>query len=123
MDTKAKAYTLISTDNTLLTLLGGLEHIEEIYPKSFESLPMLTYTESNKRVVSWFDNMPMQYESTMQFDIWSYTGTSEIEERLEALFAGELYTLDFSQDVPNTDDAIKHRVMRFRRAFVPDDLD
>ncbi len=123
MDTKAKAYTLISTDSSLLTLLGGIEHIEEIYPKSFESLPMLTFTETNKRVVSWFDNMPMQYESTMQFDIWSYTGTSEIEEAIESLFIGVLYNLDFSQDVPNTDDSIKHRVMRFRRAFVPDDLD
>ncbi len=123
MDTKAKAWTLLSTDVALLALIGGIDHLEEIYPKSFEALPIVTYTETNKRTVTWYDNRPKAYESTIQIDVWSYTNTSAIEEELENLFGGVLYSLDFSQDVPNTDDSIKHRVMRFRRAFTPDDLD
>lgn len=123
MDTKAKAWQLLSNDSTLLSLIGGIDHLEEIYPKSFESLPVVTYTEANKRTVTWYDNRPKAHESTIQIDVWSYSNTSTIEEEIENLFAGALYSLDFSQDVPNTDDSIKHRVMRFRRAFTPDDLD
>lgn len=117
LDTKLHAY------NLLTTAIGSSATVAYQYPQDFTTLPVVSYSEVNCRMVKWFDNAPYAYESTIQIDVWANTSTTALAKLIDTAFAGDFYTLDFSSDLPDPDVRIFHRVLRYRRAFTADDLD
>lgn len=117
LDTKIHAY------NLLASAIGANATVLYNYPNDFNALPVVTYLETNCRMVRWFDNAPYAYESTIQVDVWANVSTTALVKLIDTAFAADYYTLDFSSDVPEPDVKIFHRVLRYRRAFTADDLD
>lgn len=123
LDTKKYFYNLLMNNAALVTALGTDARILDAYPDSFTTFPVLAYSEINSRNLEFFDNVALSDEVTFQVDLFHTASTTAIAKLINSILEPLLFTRDFSQDVPNTDSKIYHRVMRYRRAFTADDLD
>jgi len=123
LDVKKFVYDSLKADTALVAALGSNTKIQYFYPNSFNTLPIITYQETNNRNADFFDNKPFSDESTIQIDVWTNVSTTAIAKLVDSVMQNLLFTRDFSSDVPNPDEKIFHRVMRYRRTFTADDLD
>lgn len=123
LDSKAWVYGLLKNNTALTTALGSSDRIQYMYPNTFNTLPVVTYQEINNRNVEFYDNAAFADEITIQVGVWANTSTTALAKLVDAVFAANLFTRDFSSDVPEPDAKIYHRVMRFHRVINADDLD
>ncbi len=117
-------YTYISTDSTLLGLLGGSSGDTHIYPASsnqFETFPCITYEE----VVSETLNIPHNGEmTTVEFHIFARTSRVDLENiytRLNNLLNYYYSTTNIfwvrkimGMNMAETDRQLFHKVTRYK---------
>jgi len=124
----AKSYVRagLVADAAIIAAVGSSERIIFEYPQTFESLPLITYTEVDQHDGDTADNQPYAWRVIMQVDVWvdRASGTTTtlsglVADRMQALG----FSLSYSSDVPDPDERILHKVLRFAGAFMPDDLD
>ena len=123
LDTKAFVYGILRNDSALVAALGSNTKIQYAYPNDFNTLPIITYLESNNRMTEWYDDTPAAEESTITVDVWANVSTSALSKLVDAALAAVLYTREFAADVPDPDAKIFHKSLRYRRTFTADDLD
>lgn len=105
--------------NTLVALksqqgFSGLE-VYQTQPEIFNSLPAITFYVGNNAVESDLANDIQYQDITIIIDIWGRTSSecSNILSIVENTMRANLYSLDYSADVPNADDNVKHINCRF----------
>jgi len=123
LDTKSFVYGILKNDPALVAALGSSTKIQYAYPNDFNTLPIITYLESNNRMTEWYDDNPAAEESTITVDVWANVSTSALSKLVDAALAAVLYTREFAADVPDPDAKIFHKSLRYRRTFTADDLD
>lgn len=126
MEVKAKVYTALKNDSALVTLLGSANQIVFYYPNDFKALPVVCYREDNQtdEDQGYWDNAPHSVESAIQIDIYTAhnTSTTAISKAVDNVMHGLLFNVDFSGDLYEKDEKIQHRVIRYRRSFIAEDL-
>lgn len=126
MEVKAKVYTSLKNDAALVALLGSTNQIVFYYPNSFTTLPIVCYQELNQsdEDQGYWDNAPHSVESNIQIDVYTVHGTSTtaICKAVDSVMHGLLFNVDFSGDLYEKDEKIQHRVIRYRRSFIAEDL-
>jgi len=122
---KTFLYNLLSTDATILSLVGTVDHIYFGYPNSFSELPALAYNEDNQVATFWNDNLPQDAQSSITIDVYTLqdVSTSPLVTAVESALLANLYTITFSSDVYDPDLKIQHRAIKANRKFTADDLD
>lgn len=80
-------YTLLSTDASFLTLIGGVNHLCEGWADSFKDLPMVTYEEIDNQATNFADNKEIGSAVVFKFEIFSNSSVqiTNILTRLDAL--------------------------------------
>lgn len=107
----------------IYTYLIALESDEEIQgikvyqnqPDVFTELPVVTFYVANNSVETDLSNNIAYQDVTIIIDIWTRTSSEggKILNKVEQIMRNNLYTLEFSSDIPNTDQAVKHINCRF----------
>lgn len=109
-------------DSTFTTAIGGTSHFFYGYPNSFSTLPVVAYFESGHSTIGYFDDASTAIESALTFDIYTNTSTSTVFDALASVMAANLFNLDFSTDLYETDAKMHHKTARFRRTVRSEDL-
>jgi len=123
LDTKVYVYNALKNNTALVTALGSSSRIQYMYPNDFNTLPIITYQETNNRNIEFYDDAPSADESTIEIHVWTNVSTSAISKLVDTVMTGILYARDFSADVPDPDTKIFHKVLRYRRSITADELD
>ena len=110
-------------DSALVALLGSADQIMFGYPRSFEVLPIVTFSEMNQPHATYDDDAPITVESYVQIDVWTDdSGTTAIAQAIDALMQTLLFNCEYSSDVPEPDTLFRHRAMRYRRIVSEEDV-
>ena len=121
-DTETLIYTALSTDAALLALVGTTEHISSAFPEKVTIWPYIVYRELNQRDSEFGDNLPIANDSTMVVDVFVkdadvYPYAKAVADIFRALF----WTCEYSENTPDPDVRVQHRVMRFNRLLFAGD--
>jgi len=119
---KKWVYEKLTEDTALVAALGGKERIQFQYPDTFNTMPVLTYSEVANNNQSYFDNKSLGDLVTIQIDLWATNTTSTLKELVDDVLSVLLFNRDYCADVPNIDDNLHHTVMRYSRLITADDL-
>lgn len=121
---KAWVYGKLTGYAPLTTALGSPSKIVEGYPDVFTIMPLVCYQEISQDQNANYDNAGKSYESTVQVDVWTAlnSSTTDIASIVADLLEGLLFNLDMAGDIPEPGAKLRHKVMRFRRSLVADDL-
>jgi hypothetical protein len=116
---KVFLYNILSTDVTILSLVGSVDRIYFGYPDSFEKVPVIAYIEDNAPPADWADNMPYSKESQVTIDIYTAKNisTTALVDAVEQALLKNLYGITFSGDVPEPNIKLQHRVIKAVRKF------
>lgn len=99
-------------DQVSAALLKVNSNVTDVYPKDWENLPVIQYTEEDNSVYERTDNVEQLAKVAYKIDIWHNRSTSQtacdIDEVMSAL--GLVRTL--CRDTPDPS-GMKHKVMRY----------
>lgn len=123
LDTKQYVLSLMTGNAALVTALGSADKIQYSYPNNFNALPIVTYIESGNSAKEWYDDSPVADDITITIDVWANVSTTSIAKLIDSIFRANLFSRDFSADVPEPDAKIFHKTLRYRRTVTADDLD
>ena len=123
LDTKAYVYNALKSDAAMVAALGSSSKVQYSYPNDFNTLPIITYIETNNRNMVFYDDTAKSDESTVEIDIWANVSTTALTKLVDNVLSALLYTRDAGIDVPDPDTKIFHKKLRYRRMFTADDLD
>lgn len=105
----------------IYTALKGLEDVitglkvYQVQPEEFTDLPVITFYVGNNSVETDLNNNITYQDITIIVDIWGKTSSesSQILNKVEETMRENLYSLEYSADVPNIDEQINHINCRF----------
>ena len=122
-DTGAFVYTKLSTDSTLLSLVGSTDHIIASYPETITVFPLVIFRELDQHDVEFCDDLPIGSNSTYVVDVYVKEDTpTPISIAVCNIFKGIYWACNYNSDVPDPDALVRHRVMHFTRPLLPSDL-
>jgi hypothetical protein len=119
---KSWVYGKISTDSALLALIGDTSHITDAWPEVFTVFPMVIYQDDNQQDWEWADNTPSGTSARIRVDIFTKLDgptTTQIGMEVARIFRTNLFNCGTNGEVPDPTEGVRHRVMRFNRAFFP----
>lgn len=123
LDVNAWIYKSLIEDFDLIQLLGDETHIFFGYPRSFTTLPIVTFQELNQAHELYDDDAPLSVTSYVQIDIWTDdNGPTEIMIKVDKVMQSLLFNCEYSADTPEPDTLFRHRAMRYRRQLIAEDL-
>ena len=123
-NTKAYLYNLLSTDTTILSIVGSTDKIYFYYPEKFETLPVMAYAEDNNLPTDWADNAPYSWDSFVTIDVYTAknVSTTSLAQAVGDLLINNLYGITLFADAPESDTRINHKVIKASRKFTADDF-
>jgi hypothetical protein len=106
--------------STALTALVPAGQILSAWPNVFTTLPMLTLLEAGQSNGQFADNQPFGNDSVLEFHVFTaYTdSTLPISQELDKVLTSLRYTLAMTMEVPEPQQKVRHRVLRFSRESV-----
>jgi len=126
LNTKAWVCGKLKANTALTTLLGGADRIGYMYPNDFTVMPQVCYQELNQSAVDegYKDNFAISYDTDMQIDVWTANNvsTSSISIAVSSVMEALLFNLDSAIDVPDPDTKLQHKVLRFSRRVIAEEL-
>ena len=126
LDVKTYVYGLLSTNSPLLAALGSVNQIMYYYPHKFDTLPIVTYSETNQKNADdeYFDDLATGIDSEVQIDVWTRldTSTTTIVKLVDTIMSSAFFNIDFSGDFPEPENRIQHRVLKYSRKFIAGDI-
>jgi len=126
VNVKTWVYGKLIANTALTTLLGGASKIVYMYPNDFNAMPVLCYQELNQNAVDggYKDNFAVSYDTDIQIDVWTANNisTSAISIAASSVMEGLLFNLDSAIDVPDPDTKLQHKVLRFSRRVIAEEL-
>jgi hypothetical protein len=125
--TKAWYWNKLSTDASLLALLGGVSHISDMRPEVITVFPMVILTDEDHRDREYAHNKPKAVRQQVKADIYiralnGAATTSTIGILIANIFDALFFTCSGNHEVPEPLDGVRHRTMRFSRDLFPSDL-
>ncbi|MBQ2284441.1 MAG: DUF3168 domain-containing protein [Clostridia bacterium] len=114
-----KIYNTLLNDETLTTVVSN---IFSAYPTAVETFPCIIFLDDNQRDREFSDNAPNASECSVQIHIFSkkiseYVSTAEVAVLVADIMHGDLWTCEQNGEVPDPDDEIEHRIMRFTKSI------
>ena len=108
---KQDIYTSLKDLEDVIT---GLK-VYQVQPEEFETLPVVTFYVANNSVETDLNNDITYQDITIMIDIWGKNSSesSQILNKVEETMRENLYSLEYSADVPNIDEQINHINCRF----------
>lgn len=123
IDVNAYVYKLLSTDATILSIVGTTSHVFFGYPNSFQVLPIVSFYELNQGTSLSKDNQPAVWETFFQIDVWTNNaGTTALAQAVDNVMTSNFFDCEYSSDTPEPDSKLRHRVLRYRRQLTAEDL-
>lgn len=115
-DTQSFVFTTLSTDATLLALVGGITHISEARPENITVFPYIVFREDDQADSEFVDNLPVASDSKYVIDIFvKEADTYPIAKVIHDIFMALFWTCEYSSDTLDPDISVRHRIMRFKR--------
>ena len=99
-------------DQVYSALSAEFENVSDIYPLSWESFPVVQYTEEANDVVTKTDNREQMAQLRYRIDIWNNGSTSDLALRVDSALAPLGLTRTQCQDVPDPSNH-RHKQMRY----------
>lgn len=88
------------------------ENVSDGYPKDWEKLPAIQYTEENNAVYEWVDGQESKATLIYRIDIWHNRSTSEMAGLVDQRVATLGLRRTMCTDTPDPS-GLKHKVMRY----------
>jgi len=112
--------TLLS--NEALTDLIGENKVMSAYPEEVNTFPLVIFEDTTSFDVAFSDNLPEGTSAQVRIHIFSktlktYKKVEEIAEVVHTIFRSDFWACTNNQEVADTTDNVKHRIMDFRREF------
>ncbi|MDD5358332.1 MAG: hypothetical protein PHX80_04245 [Candidatus Nanoarchaeia archaeon] len=121
-DDLSYVYSQLSNDATLIGLVGTKDHITEIRPEIIETFPMVVYT-SDQYDKEYLDNKPKASDSTITIDVFVKNDTTTaIGQQVATIFNNLYWNCAGNTESYDPDPMVRHRIMRFNKANLSDDL-
>ena len=91
-------------------------YVSQTQPTIFNELPAIIFSVGNNSINVDLDNEILSQDLEIQIDIWAEDSVtaSHILSQVEAIMRSNLYTMSFSNDVPNNGN-LYHIVNRFTK--------
>lgn len=122
-DTGVLINTKLSTDATLLSLVGSADNILASYPEKPNTFPLVIFRELDQVDVEFCDDLPIGSNSTYVVDVYVKEDTpTPIAIAVCNIFKGIYWACNYNSDVPDPDALVRHRVMHFTRPLLSSDL-
>jgi hypothetical protein len=122
ISTKAYIYSTLSTDATLLALIGDATHISNFMPEVISVFPMVVFQDLNQVDFEFSDNLPIGSSADVQIDIYVKANagaktTWDIGSRVYDIMRDKFFACKYNGEVPDPTEGVRHRIMRFSREF------
>jgi len=110
--------TLYTPKADLYTILQEVDEDTVVYqnrPEVIEEFPCITFSINQNRAEINLGKDIAYQELSATIDIWTLGSAqgSELLSSLESTMRAEGYTLEFSADIPDPDDRVRHITTRF----------
>lgn len=117
-----KKYYMTLLSNEALTSLIGENKVMSAYPEEVNTFPLVIFEDMNSSDVAFSDNLPEGTSAQVRIHIFSktlktYKKVEEIAEVVHTIFRSDFWACTNNQEVADTTDNVKHRIMDFRREF------
>ena len=99
-------------DQVYAALSAQFENVSDIYPLSWESFPVVQYTEEANNVVTKTDNREQLASLKYRIDIWNNGSTSQLAIEVDEALAPLGLTRTMCSDVPDPSNH-RHKQMRY----------
>lgn len=114
-----KIYNTLLNNETLTTVVAN---IFSAYPSTVETFPCVIFLDENQKDREFADNIPNSSDCSVQIHIFSkkingYVSTAEVGIIIANIMHGDLWTCEQNGEVPDVDDEIEHRIMRFTKSI------
>lgn len=122
--TKAWLFGKLIAYAPLTTLLGGAGHIFDIFPNSFQTLPVVFYDESTQNNNEFYDDQPLANDTHVDIHIATAFAVSDgnkvtdIAQVVDALMVSLLFTLSSTFPIDDPTLKTRHRILRYHRDSV-----
>jgi hypothetical protein len=121
-DDLSYVYSTLTNDSTLIGLVGTKDHITEIRPEIIETFPMVVYT-SDQSDKEYLDNKPRASDSTITVDVFVKNATTTaIGQQIATIFNNLYWHCASNKESYDPDPMVRHRIMKFVKANLSDDL-
>ena len=119
LDAKSWVYGKL-TGNGPLTALVPATSMLSAWPNTFVNVPMISYLEGNQSNGDFADNGAVSNDVFIEIHIFTaYTqSTTPIAQAVDAVMSGLRFTLSFSSELPEPQQKVRHRVMKYSRGSV-----
>lgn len=93
-------------------------YVSQTQPPTFNELPALIFRVNDNSINTDLDNNILSQEIDVQIDIWAEDSVtaSNVLSQVEETMRSNLYTMSYSNDVPNTGN-LYHIVTRFTKTI------
>jgi len=117
-----KKYYMTLLSNEALTDLIGENKVMSAYPEEVNTFPLVIFEDTTSFDVAFSDNLPEGTSAQVRIHIFSktlktYKKVEEIAEVVHTIFRSDFWACTNNQEVADTTDNVKHRIMDFRREF------
>lgn len=123
IDTATWLYSLLSSDATLVALVGSTDAIVGSYPEQIGTFPLVIFRELDQPDILFADNLPQAVKSVYVIDVYVKNDTTQtIAARIATLLKAKYWACVYNEDSPDPDPIVRHRVMRFTRPLMPGEV-
>lgn len=111
---KQEIYQALSSDSTLLSLLGG-NRIYQIKAPDATEYPRVTFFELMNIASEFADDAEIQSNISFQVSVWTLNSSylASIGNRIDQIMKGLDFRRNFSMDIYEDETKVFHRPMRF----------
>lgn len=127
LKTKAYIYDLLSTDTTLLYLVGSSDNIVDAWPETVTLFPLVICQDENQDDWEYADNAPKGANVSVRIDVFTkiggtYPTSTSIGYEVDRIMKSEFFRCNSNGEVADDTEGVRHRVMRYSRAMFSTNL-
>lgn len=121
-DIKTDLRTALLSNGALVLLLGG-ERIYQLAAPRADEFPRITFFELNNSDTAFADNAAYASDVSVQIDVWHKDSTSAIAGEVDRTMKQQGWARTSAADLYESDTKVFHKALRYRRAFLYEEVD
>ena len=126
LSTKTKVYSLLTNDSPLIVLVGTTDQITFEFPNEIITTPLIVFYEADQNTpgMVYFDDAPIAARSVFEMHVFTdiSQSTTSIVSALDRIMQAALWNQDSSADAPDASVKFNHRVIRYSRVLMPEEI-
>ena len=123
IDVGSKIYSLLSTDSTLISLIGSSDNILSSHPGIITTFPVVIFREENQGDGVYEDDLPISFDSTIVIDVYIKDDSpTPIVEAISNIMTINYWSCIYNSDVPDPNTTARHRNVRYARSLIAEDV-